>query len=281
LKDVVANAKEYRGQYEVEIAEAIVEKRNPRFKEGEKFDTVEKEILVEREVKTRENRRTAQRSWRKMEGQTRANLKPNTLKRNKLMQVEVSNYDWTACSKIENKEEVESHLIDINVEQFSHAGNTPFGYTVRGKELGHTGDSDMADSILNGTLEHECMDNKAIQAIVGQLKRHPKIQGILKPIVTPASFQSCFKSVPEKMASSFSGRSVPHYKAFADGSKDGLADTFAEIHATMASIPLETGLCLERWKHAVDIMFEKVPGIARSNKLQIIQLLEADLNQVL
>jgi hypothetical protein len=66
LKDVVANAREYRGQYEVEIAVAIVEKRNSRFKKVEIFDRVEKEILVEREVKTRENRRTAQRSWRKM-----------------------------------------------------------------------------------------------------------------------------------------------------------------------------------------------------------------------
>jgi hypothetical protein len=66
IKDVVANAKEYRGQYEAEIAEAIVEKRNPRFKDGEIFDPVEKEILVERELKTRENRRTAHRLWRKM-----------------------------------------------------------------------------------------------------------------------------------------------------------------------------------------------------------------------
>jgi hypothetical protein len=56
--------------------------------------------------------------------------------------------------KIEDKEEVEHQLIDRNVEQFSHAGETPFGYTELGKELGHTGDSDIADSILNGTLEH-------------------------------------------------------------------------------------------------------------------------------
>jgi hypothetical protein len=49
----------------------------------------------------------------------------------------------------------------------------------------------------------------------------------------------------------------------------------------MASIPLETGFCPERWRHAVNIMLEKIPGIARSNKLRIIQLLEADLNQVL
>jgi hypothetical protein len=49
----------------------------------------------------------------------------------------------------------------------------------------------------------------------------------------------------------------------------------------MASIQLEIGFSAERWRHAVDIMLEKVPGIAPSNKIRIIQLLEADLNQVL
>jgi hypothetical protein len=49
----------------------------------------------------------------------------------------------------------------------------------------------------------------------------------------------------------------------------------------MVSIPLETGFCPEWWRHAVYIMLEKIHRIARSNKLRIIQLLEADLNQVL
>jgi hypothetical protein len=169
----------------------------------------------------------------------------------------VPNKEGTVWAKIENKEEVEIHLSDRNVEQFRHAGNTPFGYTDLGKELGHTGDSDMAVNILNGTLEHECMDNEALRAIVGQLKRHPTIQGILKPIVTTADFQSCFKCVPENTASSFSGLSVPHHKAFFDSSKDGLVENLAEIHAAMASIPLETGFCPERhagkgsWNSAV------------------------------
>jgi hypothetical protein len=48
LKDVVANAKEHRGKYERQVAEAILEKRNPRYKEGEIFDPVEKKILVEK-----------------------------------------------------------------------------------------------------------------------------------------------------------------------------------------------------------------------------------------
>jgi hypothetical protein len=89
----------------------------------------------------------------------------------------------------------------------------------------------MAEDILNGTLQHKCMEDEAIRAIVEQLKRHSTIQGVLTPIAMAKDFQSCFKCVPEKTASSFLGRSVPHYKACTDGSKDGLADTLAKIHA--------------------------------------------------
>jgi hypothetical protein len=128
----------------------------------------------------------------------------------------------------------------------------------------------MAEEILDGTLEHECMKDEAIRVIIQQLKRRPTIQGILIPIVSAKYFQSCFKCVPEKTASSYSGRSVPHYKACADGSKDGLADTLAEIHAAMATIPLETGFCPKLWRHAVDIMLGKIPGIDRTDKLRII-----------
>jgi hypothetical protein len=49
----------------------------------------------------------------------------------------------------------------------------------------------------------------------------------------------------------------------------------------MMSIPLAEGFCPERWRQAIDIMMEKIPGVPRINKLRIIQLLEANLNQVL
>jgi hypothetical protein len=158
------------------------------------------------------------------------------------------------------------------VEKFSHAGATPFGYTPLGKELGHTGDSRMADDIFNGTLDHAELDDEAINAIVKQL---------LSPIITEKDFKSAFKCVPEKTASSFSGRGVHHYKACSEGSQDGIADTISSIHAAMMTVPPTTGFCPERWKQAVDLMLEKIPGVPRSNKLRIIQLLEADLNQVL
>jgi hypothetical protein len=47
------------------------------------------------------------------------------------------------------------------------------------------------------------------------------------------------------------------------------------------SIPLAEGFCPERWRQAINIILEKIPGVPRINKLLIIQLLEADLNQVL
>jgi hypothetical protein len=81
------------------------------------------------------------------------------------MHVEVPINNKTTRTKIEDKDEVENHLIARNVEQFSHAGATPFGYTDLGKELGHTGDSDMAEAILDGTLEHKCMKHEAIRDI--------------------------------------------------------------------------------------------------------------------
>jgi hypothetical protein len=65
------------------------------------------------------------------------------------------------------------------VDQFSHAGATPFGYTPLGKEFGHTGDSHMADDIYNGTLDHEALYDEFINAIVNQLIKHPAIQQIL------------------------------------------------------------------------------------------------------
>jgi hypothetical protein len=87
--------------------------------------------------------------------------------------------------------------------------------------------------------------------------------------------------VPEKTASSFSGRGVHHYKACAEGSDDGLSDRQVEVNAAMMTVPLDAGFCPEILKQAMDAMLETVPGISRSDKLRIIQPLEADFNQVL
>jgi hypothetical protein len=80
-----------------------------------------------------------------------------------------------------------------NVEKCSHAGKTAFRYTALGKKLGHKGDSPMADDIYDGVLEHEALSDPAIQVIVDQLKNHPLLEKIIKPVVTGEDFKSAFK----------------------------------------------------------------------------------------
>jgi hypothetical protein len=108
--------------------------------------------------------------------------------------------------QIVGKDQVEEHLIEWNVEQFYHAGATPLSYTELGQELGHNGDTLMADAIIDGTLEHDALSDDALADIVKQLRKHPTVRQIIQPIVTHADFKSAFKCVPEKTVSSFSGR---------------------------------------------------------------------------
>jgi hypothetical protein len=207
-------------------------------------------------------------------------VKPNSTKKSSLIRLDVQTEDGLWRQTV-SKTHVEEHLIERNVKQFSHAGATPLGYTDLSRALGHTGYTPIAEDILDGTFEHESLMDEALAAIFQQLRKHPNVQESIQPIITEADFKSAFKCMPEKMAYSFSGRGVYHYKACAEGSEDGLADIQSEIHAAMMTSPLATVFCPERWKNAIDIMLEKIPGVVQSNKLQIIQLLEADLNQVL
>jgi uncharacterized protein Usg len=96
------------------------------------------------------------------------------------------------------KDDLEYHLIQRNVEQFSLAGETPFGYSLLGKELGQTGYSKMAYAIHERTLEHEALSDAAINAVVKQLRKYPALDKVIKPAVTENDFKSAFNCVREK-----------------------------------------------------------------------------------
>jgi hypothetical protein len=60
-----------------------------------------------------------------------------------------------------------------------------------------------------------------------------------------------------------------------------LSDILCEAYAVMMTAPLETDYFPERWKHAINVMLENISGVSTSEKLWIIRLFEADLNQAL
>jgi hypothetical protein len=184
LKDVVNNAMYLRTQFEVDLAMAVVEHKMPEFHSGETFMECDKDVLVQKELKSRENRRTSKRSWQNLGRQIRGHLKPHTLQKSKLTAVKIPGADDSSWSRIDTKEQVEELLINRNIEKFSHAGDTPFGYTPLGEDLGHTGDTPMADDIYNGTLEHRSLTDHAIKAIVKQLHNHTVLTKMIYPVVT-------------------------------------------------------------------------------------------------
>jgi hypothetical protein len=175
--------------YEVEVVTARDEKKLPHLTEDNVACAIEREEKIELEVKAQKNRRNTQGPFRKLGRQTRGHAKPNSNKNSSLTRVSVLDDGRKGLwQQIIGKDDLEDHLIKRNVEQFSHAGATPFGYTELGKDLGHTCDSQMDQYIYDGTLEHDALRDGEIHPIVEQLRKHPAIDKILKSIVTPEDF---------------------------------------------------------------------------------------------
>jgi hypothetical protein len=96
---------------------------------------------------------------------------------------------------------------------------------------------------LDGKTDHPALTNEDMHAIAKQLRRHPVIQKIIKPVITVEDFRSAVKCVTEKTAPSYSGRGMPHYKSCAENMDDGLTDSVYSVHAAMMSIPRMAGFC--------------------------------------
>jgi len=89
---------------------------------------------------------------------------------------------------------------------------------------------------------------------------------------TPEDYQYGWKHARESTASSLSGVHFGHYIAAID-------DIITEkINRLMATIPMLTGISPQRWRHALNVMLEKVAGNCSVEKLRIIMLFKADFH---
>jgi hypothetical protein len=154
--------------------------------------------------------------------------------------------------QIVGKVQVEEHLIERNVEHFSHAGATSLGYTELGRELGHTVYTTIDEVILDGNFEHDSLSDDALAVIIKQLRKHPAVRKNIMSIVTEADFKSAFKCVPDKTAFSFSGGGGSSLQGLCRRLRRWVSGHL--VHAAMMIVPLATGFCPERWKEAIDVM---------------------------
>jgi hypothetical protein len=121
FKDTLKNVNDNSTQYEHEVAAELVERRHPHLAEYNSTHALEREELILKELKRRENKRVTARSFKKVGRQIRGHVKPSSLKNTSLTRLEVQ--DSTGIWKqIQGKESIEEHIAQQNVEQFSYAG---------------------------------------------------------------------------------------------------------------------------------------------------------------
>jgi hypothetical protein len=89
FKDILRDVKSNGTLYELEVAAARVERKNPILTAENEELSQERDDLIQKEVKARENRRAAQRIFMKPGRQIRGHVKPNSTKKSGIMRVEV------------------------------------------------------------------------------------------------------------------------------------------------------------------------------------------------
>jgi hypothetical protein len=89
FKDILRDAKSNGTLNELEVTAARVEGKRPILTAENEELSQERDDLIQKEVKARENRIAAQRTFRKLGRQIRGHVKPKSAKKSGLMRLEV------------------------------------------------------------------------------------------------------------------------------------------------------------------------------------------------
>ena len=176
------------------------------------------------------------------------------------------------------REELFNTLLTRNIKHFSQAKDTPFVNGALGQLLNPFEQNHFSESILQGTVDISHLSLSApIQACIHEMQSPPG-EDCSNPVddsISPEDFAAGSKQLSEDLSSSPSGRHLGHYKAIL-----GEPDLCA-MYATIITVPFQHGFTIHRWTSAIQVMIKKNKGCVRIDKLQVIQLLEADLNMAL
>jgi hypothetical protein len=151
-------------------------------------------------------------------------INPDSIKINAITRVNVT-IDGRITPLTTNNE-IEHNLLQHNPHSYWAAGSTPFGHTPPGRSLGPTGDSPLANSILDGTFTHP---NLAFKVFTSQLRQRPHCPDIPKTTVTEKQFSRAFGGLREKYESSPSGLYNTHCMCLASKMNDNISNPNSKI----------------------------------------------------
>ena len=141
-------------------------------------------------------------------------------------------------------------------------------------DIGFLGDTEDARRILEGTYTYPTDTDPATRLLLEEaaitFAKLSKEQ--VATYVTVDDFIHYWKTVNERILSSYSGLHMGHYKA-ASYDRD-----LAVLHAGKLSLCARMGVSLARWGRGLTVLLEKICGNNYVHKLRAICLFEADFN---
>jgi hypothetical protein len=171
-------------------------------------------------------------------------------------------------------QEMNREIQEVTEERFDRAMSAPITMTSLRERLGFLSDTEFAKEMLKGDV-HIPSDVDPTTTLV--LEEIIRLFGTLHEGHTEIGlradeFRHYWRRVREKTSSSLSGIHFGHYKSAAHS--PSLSDFFARKITLIA----RCGCPPERWGHGLQVLLEKIAGVALVSKLRAILLMEGDFN---
>ena len=174
----------------------------------------------------------------------------------------------------ETKEDIEQALADTLITRFILAESLELSHGPLFDLLGYHVGTEAGQQILEGTFVPPQGTSEATCLIVDEIGRTwPMMRdGRVDITVTKEDYQYFWQRIRERTSSSFSGIHYGHYKACSH------LNLLSEIHDLKISLISKTRATPEQWSCDLNVMLEKLAGVALVTKLRATLLMEADFN---
>jgi hypothetical protein len=175
---------------------------------------------------------------------------------------------------ITDTEEMNKEIQTVTEKRFDLSRSAPITMSSLRTHLRFLSDTDFASHLLSGEVHIPWdVDNvtatiiEEIIRLFGQLSKGHSVVDL-----TADQFQYYWRRFKEKTSSSISGLHAGHYKS---ATYSTLVTSFLAWKITLVA---RGGCPPDRWGHGLQVLLEKVAGMALVNKLRAILLMEADFN---
>jgi len=175
---------------------------------------------------------------------------------------------------ISTTDEMNREIQAVTEKRFDLSMSAPITMSSLRTRLGFLSDTDFANSLLTGDV-HIPWDVDDVTATV--VEEVIRLFGLLREghgvvEITADHFRYYWRRFKERTSSSISGIHAGHYKSATHSA------TVTNFLAQKITLIARGGCPPDRWGHGLQVMLEKVAGVALVNKLRAILLMEADFN---